>query len=218
MDNTHCSGYFSTTMKTKIMPFFTVLLVALLVPAIAYAELPRSILGLTLGENVKKYENLLWMNGATKLSDTPFLTEVNIRDTAFPGIRGGSVTYGNCAHPGMLIGLKLKFDDKDPSLFDQLYDLYEKKFGKPDEWQGDAFHTVRSWKWMVTEGDQRINIVLTYSKDPTMRPGVSIKMVMHTTWMEEYDCYNAKIGEKHPPAKPMPASKLNLQDYVPHAP
>lgn len=205
-------------MKIKNLCILVALLVVLAAPDIARAALPRSILGLTLGENVKKYEHLLWMNGATKLSDTPFLTEVNIRDTAFPGIRGGSVTYGNCAHPGTLIGLKLKFDDKDPDLFDKLYKIYENKFGKPDEWQGDAFHTVRSWKWMVNEGDQRVNIVLTYSKDPTMRPGVSIKMVMHTLWMDEYDCYNATLEKKRPAAQPMPASELNLQDYVPHAP
>lgn len=204
----------------KIKNFFPLvaLVVMLASPTTALAELPRSILGLTMGEDVSKFKQLLWMDSATRLSDTPFLTEVNIKHSEFPGIRGGSVTYGNCANPGLLIGAKLKFDDKDYKLFDKLYKLYEKKFGKPDEWQGDAFRTVRSWKWMISEGDQRINIVLTYSKNPSMRPGVSIKLDMHTLWMDEYECYHASLEEKRPSPKPIPVDELKLSRFVPHPP
>ncbi|MFW5733516.1 MAG: hypothetical protein ACOCWR_00490 [Oceanidesulfovibrio sp.] len=205
-------------MKTKTLLILLALAALLAAPAVALAELPRSVLGLTMGENVSKIENLLWMDSATRLTDTPFLMEVDIKHTEFPGIRGGSVTYGNCAHPGTLIGCKLKFDDRDYSLFERLYKIYEKRFGKPDEWQGDAFRTVRSWKWMVRDGDQRINIVLTYSKDPTMRPGVSIKLDMHTLWMDEYECYHASLDKERPKAEPVPADKLDLSRFVPHAP
>ncbi|TVM19977.1 hypothetical protein DPQ33_01760 [Oceanidesulfovibrio indonesiensis] len=218
MDIKPRSEYFFSTMNTKPLILVVAIVALLAAPGPALADLPRSLLGITLGEDVAQFEDMLWMNSATRLADAPFLTEVNLKHREIPGIRGGSVTFGNCARPGTLIGAKFKFDDKDIGLFDKLYKLYEKKFGKPDEWQGDAFRTVRSWKWMISDGGQRINIVLTYSKDPGMRPGVSIKMVMHTLWMDEYECYHARLEEKHPPATPVPADELEISNFVPHQP
>ncbi len=185
----------------------------------AHAELPRELLGVTLGEPAENYADYYWSNSAAKLRDKPFLTEATIRRAQFPGIRGGSLAWGNCANPGTLIEMKLKFEDRERDLYKKLYSIYKKNWGEPDEWQGNAFNTIQSWKWMVRDGDERINIVLTWSESKDMRPGVSIKMTMRTLWEEEYACYHEQLDEHRPQDfDTTPAEALDLSRYVPAPP
>ncbi len=184
--------------------------------AVATAEgLPLTVAGLTLGKDKSVYTSFYDSGTATPMADMLYLTEVKLKDSAIDGVRGGSVTYGNCASPGRILQLKLKFADKDEKLFEDLLKLYKKRFGKPDAWLGNAFNTVREWKWGLEDGEKRLTFTLAYSQDMEYRPGVSVKMTMRSWVDEERLCWEKK-QQPQPPGQKAKAESLDLNAFVPH--
>ncbi|MCA1943788.1 MAG: hypothetical protein LDL30_00695 [Desulfovibrio sp.] len=171
-------------MKKLLLP----LLLLLVLPGTAHAQLPSELLGIVLGKPVETYHAMLDMATDARDRDALYVNEVDLRNELFPGVRGGSISYGNCANPGTVVGVKLKLDDPAQSTFNALYARYEKAFGKPDEYQGDAFKTIIAWKWRFRKDNEEVQVVLTWSKDPEMRPGTSIKLRHRTLWEAEYLC------------------------------
>lgn len=191
-----------------------ILILALLTAAPAMAAGPMTLAGITLGDDIGRYSNIIREETAIPMRDAAFATEVNIRPDAFPGIRGGSLTYGNCARKGAVLRVKLKFEDRDMSLFNELLDLYKKQFGAPDSWQGDAFHNIVAWEWDFGKGQEQTRLLLMYSKIEDLRPGVSIKMTAQGHWDEEQRCYTEshEYMRKH---KHMTKESFDIQDYIP---
>jgi hypothetical protein len=124
------------------------------------------------------------------------LSEALLKPENLPGVRGGSLAFGNCESEGRLVRIKLKFQDRGQGLFNKLYDRYEADFGKPDKYLGDAFKNVIAWEWIFSDGHGgRVSLVLMWSREKEIRPGVSIKMTQDTYMDEEYKCYKAKHKE-----------------------
>ncbi|EGB15075.1 hypothetical protein DND132_1869 [Pseudodesulfovibrio mercurii] len=184
-------------------------------PALAGEGFPTTLAGFTLGESVERYEDYCHMERAIPVSDAPFLSEVLLKPGALPGVRGGSLAFGNCKSEGRLVRIKLKFYERGQDFFSRLNDRYEAVFGKPDKYLGDAFKNVIAWEWLFTNGKgQRVSLVLMWSRDKEMRPGVSIKMTQETDMDEEYACFKTEHEE---PMEKMGMSKVrSLDAYVPH--
>ncbi|WP_460031936.1 hypothetical protein [Megalodesulfovibrio paquesii] len=200
-------------MRTLLLPA----LLLLLLPGTAHAQLPAKLFGIVLGEPISTYAALIDNATDARDRDALYVNEVDLKSALFPGVRGGSISYGNCANPGAVVGLKLKLDDPDQGTFNALYQRYEKAFGKPSEYQGDAFKTVIAWKWRFVKGNEETQVVLTWSKDPEMRPGTSVKMRHRTLWEAEYQCQQQRQGKTEAPA-PAPLSPKELDRFLPVRP
>lgn len=193
---------------------FTALVFLVAAPALAAEGFPTTLAGFTLGEPIERYKESCRMNEAIPVSDAPFLTEALLNPGTLPGVRGGSLGFGNCLNDGRLVRIKLKFFERGQGFFNQLNDRYEAAFGKPDKYLGDAFKNVIAWEWLFhnDKGDE-ISLVLMWSRDREMRPGVSIKMTDNTLMDTEFECYKAKGGDE----PKMGMTKVrSLDAYVPH--
>jgi hypothetical protein len=168
-----------------------------------------------LGENVNKYAKLCDMEKENSMSDTPFLSAVRIKVDALPGVRGGSLNFGNCKNIGTLVRVKIKFHDRSKKFFNRLLDKYTDSFGKADSYLGDAFKNVIAWQWLFENNKgEKVSLVLMWSRDKEVRPGVSIKMTQRSLLNEEYNCYQAKFLKQEKDAGTKTAIK-NINSYVP---
>lgn len=176
------------------------LLVVLLLTSSALAEesAPLSVAGIRLGDDFHQYEDILRMEHAGAMSDAVFLDEALIQTGAIHGVRGGSVIWGNCANKGRVVRIKIKFADTSRDLFKRLLARYEEKFGQPDTYKGDSFRNVIAWEWEIADDDGRhVKILLMYSVDPSIRPGVSIKMTDQALLDLEFACYKERYRSKY---------------------
>ncbi|WP_147819766.1 hypothetical protein [Salidesulfovibrio onnuriiensis] len=165
--------------------------------ALAGPKAPVSLAGITLGEDYHKYEDLLRMELAGANSDAIFLDEALIRTGAIPGVRGGSVIWGNCANKDRIVRLKIKFADTSEDLFKRLLERYREKFGQPSAYQGDSFRNVVAWEWDISDAARHVNIVLMYSVNPDIRPGVSIKLTDQALLDLEFACYKENYRSRY---------------------
>lgn len=182
--------------------------------AMAAKGFPKTLAGITLGTDVAQYTPLCNMHLSAAMPDAPFLTESHLRADSIPGIRGGSLTYANCDRAGDLVRIKLKFHDRSQKLFNKLVDEYTDAYGKANSYKGDAFRNVIAWEWKFTQGDERITLLLMWSRDKEMRPGVSIKMTLSSLFESEYHCFKQKV-DKIEKKKGGPSKIKNLNDFVP---
>jgi hypothetical protein len=162
-------------------------------PALAGKGFPTTLAGFTLGDSVEDYEDYCREGETIPVSDAPFLSESQLKSENLPGVRGGSLAFGNCGGGDRLVRIKLKFNDRGQGLFNRLYERYEADFGKPDKYLGDTFKNVIAWEWRFTDGKGGVvSLVLMWSRDKEIRPGVSIKMTHETLMEEEFQCYKTK--------------------------
>jgi len=183
--------------------------------AFAAKGFPTSLAGFTLGADVDEYEDFCELDDSVPVSDAPFLSEALVKPDSLPGIRGGSLGFGNCDNKGDLVRIKLKFYEKGQGFFDKLHAKYEDAFGKPDRYLGDAFKNVIAWEWQFRNDEgEKVSLVLMWSRDREIRPGVSIKMTHQSLMDEEYKCYKARhlrYGGKDRRSK-----VRSLDMFVPH--
>lgn len=126
----------------------------LLVPALASAvDVPSEIGGFKLGEDITEHPEIEGAN---------YLREVVVSD--WHGFRKGIISYGTCAHPGQIVKVRMKYDDSSKPFYDELLKRFKDKYGKPDEWKGDAFGILYIWKWrFVDEQNRRVNLILQHN-------------------------------------------------------
>lgn len=201
-------------MKRVILLLSVILLVSS--SAFAQKNAPTSIAGIRLGDDFQQYKHLLRMEHAGATSDAVFLDEALIRTGAFPGVRGGSIIWGNCSNAGKIVRIKIKFADRSEALFKRLLERYEKQFGEPSLYKGDSFRNVIAWEWDLTgDNGRHVKVLLMYSVDPAIRPGVSIKMTDQALLDLEFACYKEHYRTKYREREK--AGKVqNLDMFVPH--
>lgn len=130
-----------------------VLLLLLYSPALFASEVPLEIAGFRLGADITDYPEIEYTN---------YLKEMVIDD--WHGFNKGIISYGTCAYPGEIVKLRLKYDDSSKPFYDQLLKKYTKKFGKPSEWNGDAFGILYIWKWkFVDDKGRRVSLSLQHN-------------------------------------------------------
>jgi hypothetical protein len=179
---------------------------------------PRTLAGITLGDNMDQYADLCKGGISTPMPDAPFLSEIHIDPDSIPGIRGGSITYTNSTPYKKVVRIKLKFHERRQDLFEELLERYQKAYKKPDSYRGDSFRNVIAWQWNFTQDKEQIGLLLMWSRERQLRPGVSIKMTLDSLVDAEYKAFrarNRKMNKGSRDGKEGPSRIKNLDEFVP---
>jgi len=182
--------------------------------AFAAEGFPLTLAGITLGQDVSKYSSCCNMEFASPMPDAPFLSEAHLKADLVSGIRGGSLTYANCNEVGKLARIKFKFHDRSQKLFDKLVKKYTAAFGEADSYQGDTFKNVIAWQWDFAKGDETVTLLLMWSREKDLRPGVSIKMTLSSLVDSEYVCFKKKF-DRLEKSKGGSSKIKALSDFIP---
>jgi len=176
---------------------------------------PSKLAGITLGEQIAMFVDLVSMETSIVLRDRQYLREVNIRE--IDGYKSGTVDFGNCSKPGQIVRIKLKYEYEDKNFYDQLLEKFIKKFGEADEWRGDPFHVIIAWKWSFKNGSgNSISLILQHSRDEEYKWGNSVKLTNTTLMEQERLCYEKKNKDQGGSEERKAASKrrkLSEKDY-----
>ncbi|MDD3618173.1 MAG: hypothetical protein RBR09_09990 [Desulfobulbaceae bacterium] len=178
----------------------TLLGLLLLLPAHGAAaadNVPREINGIRLGASIDEYEFLTYNN---------YVMEVIINDIG--GFRRGEISYGTCDRPGEIVRIKMKYKDSSRKFYNELLARYKKKFGKPDEFTGDAFGIVLEWKWRFTDQDGNyITLSLQHNqKNIDENIGNMVKLTMPDRIIAERECF---LKQCQMDSKPCPAAMMD---------
>jgi len=176
----------------KIRIFFLNMIICFLMVENVGAQAPYEIAGFALGKNIADYQDMIRMETMLPIRYAEFLKEVEIRN--IPGYKSGLITYGDCADPGRILRIKLKYADSSREFYNNLLDRYKKRFGKPDQWRGDPFHVLVAWKWSFKDREGNlISLILQHNlEDTTKKIGNAVKLTMLNFEEEEIRCFEKK--------------------------
>ncbi|MDH3327992.1 MAG: hypothetical protein OEM01_02040 [Desulfobulbaceae bacterium] len=155
--------------------------------SLADDNVPHEINGFRLGATIDEYEFISYRN---------YLKEVIIEDIG--GFRKGEISYGVCDRPGEIVRIKMKYKDSSRKFYNQLLTRYKEKFGKPDEFTGDAFGIVLEWKWRFTDKNNNF-IILSLQhnlKNIDENIGNMAKLSMPDRIKAERECFNKQCETK----------------------
>jgi hypothetical protein len=177
-------------MKNKLV--FGLALLLLSAPGMTRAEAPHQVGGFALGRNIEEYKDRVIMDTALPVRYSENMEELEIKFTQ--GFKSGLITYGNCAQPGHIVKIKLKYADSSKEFYKNLLKRFKKRFGEPGEYRGDPFHIVVAWKWsFVDKQNQRISLNLQHnSLDTEEKKGNAVKITNTTLVEEDGLCYKRK--------------------------
>ena len=155
-------------------------------------EAPHQIGVFVLNQNISELKEYVIMETALPIRHMENIEEVEIKP--MKGIKSGLIAYVTCSAPGQIARIKLKYKDPSKKFYEELLNQIKKKYGKPDEYRGDPFHIVLSWKWsFVDKNNQRITMTLQHnSLDTEEKIGNSIKLTNRSLIEEDLKCYRVK--------------------------
>jgi len=185
-------------MRYRLLP---VLAAVILTAAAASAdEIPHSIAGFTLGQPIEAVSGRVLMTTALPVRYMENLREVEIRPVA--GFKSGLIAYGTCRRPEQIVRIKLKYADESREFFEDLLKRYKNRFGKPDEYRGDPFGVLVSWKWSFSEPNgNRISLVLQHNQqDEDEKLGNAVKLTLANRLEEDADCARRRPDHRRDPA------------------
>jgi hypothetical protein len=155
-------------------------------------EAPHQVSVFVLGQNISEFKDYVIMETALPIRHMENIEEVEIKP--IEGIKSGLIAYATCSAPGHIARIKLKYKDSSKKFYEELLKQIKKKFGEPDEYEGDPFHIVVSWKWsFVNKQNERITMTLQHnSMDTEEKIGNSIKLTNRGLIDEDQKCYKVK--------------------------
>lgn len=156
------------------------------------AEAPHQISVFVLNQNISEYKEYVIMETALPIRHMENIEEVELK--SMEGIKSGLIGYATCIAPGHIVRIKLKYQDSSKKFFEELLKRIKKKFGKPDEYQGDPFHIVISWKWsFIGKNNERITMTLQHNAmDTEEKIGNAIKLTNRSLIEKDLKCYKEK--------------------------
>jgi len=180
-------------MKQKL--FLSLALLFLLFPSLCPAQAPSQIGGFMLGGNISDYKNRVVMETAMPIRYADYLTEVET--IPMEGFKTGLVTFGNCAVPGQIVRIKLKYENPTKKFYESLLKKYKARFGEPLEWRGDPFHILISWKWSFKDSqNNQISMILQHNtRDEEEKLGNAVKITLTNRLEEELTCFEKKYPD-----------------------
>ncbi len=181
--------------------------------ALADAKAPTDIAGFSIGADIKDYKAKVDLAEADKEFFRPYLSQAPINP--MPGYRSGYLSYGTCKNPGLVVRIKLNYEDDSLDFFNKVLAALKDKYGDPDEWRGNAFGTLRTWKWsMTSEAGDDISLILMYYQgdDGAYTKGNSIRINAYNRIVAEEECFKAKGGESQA-AKDKAESLEKVKDF-----
>jgi hypothetical protein len=180
----------------RLSSFMLLFAILTIFPVNGYPDrAPSKIADFRLGEMIGTYSHMCNMETALPMRDMRYVTEVEVKDVA--GYKSGTIAFGNCAKPGQIVRIKMKYAYADKKFFNKLFELFEQRFGKPDEYRGDPFQAIVAWKWYFDdEQNNRITMILQHSVDVDYKLGNSIKLTNMTLLKKEETCHKNKHSEE----------------------
>ena len=192
------------------------LLISLLfVYSVSFAQTPAGIGGFTLNTDVKQFESILKAETTLPIRFMEGISEVEIQRR--PGFKSGYIAYGNCAAPGKIVRIKLKYIDSSKDFYEDLLEAYKDKFGKP-KWLGDPFHVISTWKWTFKDGADEIDIYLQHNlSNAEEKLGNSVKMTMLNLVRDEVKCFTEQNPDfRKSNLKKSSNNKVSLEELIPN--
>ena len=181
-------------MRRKI--FLLVNLLILLGYGICLAEAPHQVGVFVLNRNIADFKDYVIMETALPIRYMENIEEVETKP--MKGFKSGLIAYGTCVAPGHIVRIKLKYADPSKKFFDNLLKRFKEKYGEPDEYRGDPFNILISWKWSFTDKDNnRISLTLQHNAmDSEEKLGNSVKLTMTNLIEEDQRCYRIQALDK----------------------
>ncbi|MCU0572258.1 MAG: hypothetical protein MUC41_04620 [Syntrophobacteraceae bacterium] len=183
----------------------------------AQAAAPQSIVGVRLGSQIEEIKDMVDLGSAVPLWGSQYLMRAPLRPAR--GYQSGYVVYGNCARKGRVVRVKLTYEDDSQAFYNKLHSAITKRYGKPTEWRGNPFGTLRIWKWSLRDSEgKRVSIILQHyvGDDDSFTPGNSIRLTNSSFIDEETACYREKRQEQkaetHPALMP---EKIDIEWFLP---
>jgi hypothetical protein len=155
-------------------------------------EVPHQVGGFVLNRDIADFRDFVIMETALPIRYMENIEEVEIKPAK--GIKSGYIAYTTCAAPGHIVRIKLKYKDESKEFFENLLNRIKKKYGEPDEYRGDVFHILISWKWSFVDKDgNRISMTLQHNTlDSEEKEGNAIKLTMTNLIEKDQHCYKSK--------------------------
>jgi len=182
----------------KILFIFTAL-VFLWTAGLCFAgAAPHQVSVFKLNSNIADVKDYVIMETALPIRYMENIEEVEIKP--IEGLKSGMIAYATCATPGHIARIKLKYNDSSKKFFEKLLKEIKNKYGEPDEYRGDPFHILISWKWSFVDKDSnRISMTLQHnSMDTEEKLGNAIKLTMTSLIEEDQRCYEIKaLDQRH---------------------
>ncbi len=168
-------------------------------------NVPLEINGFKLGSSIEEYDFIKRRN---------YVKEVVIDEIG--GFRRGILSYGNCEQPGEIVRIKLKYKNDSHKFYKQLFKRFKEKFGKPEEFTGDAFGIVIAWKWRFMDKDNNyISLTLQHNKKNMAETmGNMVKLAMPDRIEAERKCF-LKICEEDKTACPVDMMSEGWDNLIP---
>jgi len=162
----------------------------------AAGNVPHSVGEFELDRPIEAYNERVILETALPIRYMENVREVEIKP--IEGFKSGLIAYGTCSRPGHIVRIKLKYEDDSKKFFDRLLERYEEKFGKPDEYRGDPFHILISWKWsFVDSKNNRISLTLQHNTlDEEEKVGNAVKLTMTNLVEEDRACFRKKMTDQ----------------------
>ena len=156
------------------------------------ADAPHQVAVFKLNSDIADIKDYVIMETALPTRYMENIEEVEIRP--LEGIKTGLIAYATCAAPGHIVRIKLKYDDSSEDFYKKLFAKIKAKYGEPDEYRGDPFHILISWKWSFVDKDgSRISMTLQHNTmDTEEKLGNAIKLTLNNLIEEDQHCYDAK--------------------------
>jgi len=179
----------------------------LLFPALCPAQAPSQIGGFVLGGNISEYKDRVKMETAMPIRYAEYLTEVETNP--INGFKSGLISYGNCAVPGRILRVKLKYAESTKKFYKALLKHYKARFGEPLEWRGDPFHVLIAWKWSFTDSKHnQISMILQHNtKDEEEKLGNAVKITLTNFLEQERICFEKKYPDLRSEESQQPAGE-----------
>ncbi len=156
------------------------------------ADAPHQVAVFKLNSNIAEVKDYVILETALPIRYLENIEEVEIKPIA--GFKSGLIAYASCTAPDHIVRIKLKYKDSSKKFFEKLLKQIEQKYGKPNEYRGDPFHIVISWKWSFIDTDNnRISLTIQHnSRDTEEKMGNAIKLTMTSPIEEDRRCYEIK--------------------------
>lgn len=202
-------------MKTKHLIWITIIILS--IPGMNWAKSPHQIGPFILNHDINEFSKYIQMDTAIPIRHMESIHEVEIKP--IKGFKSGLIAFGTCAAPNRVARIKLKYKDGSKDFYKQLKKRMDKRYGECDEYRGDPFHIVLSWKWSFTdENNQKISLILQHNaRDTDEKMGNSIKLTMTSLMEAEYNCYKDMQTTDSSPGKtePMELEQTGWDLYLP---
>lgn len=146
---------------------------------------PQSIAGIALGDDATQITKRIDMQTAAAQFGRPAFMRARL--APIEGYRSGYITWGECEVPGRIVRIKMNYADPSLEFFERILQALSARWGKPDVWRGDAFGTLRAWKWDLSGPDgTSVSMILSHyrGEDDTYTEGNALR-IANRSWMEQ---------------------------------